>query len=278
MSQLTTLLVGDRLREEFREAIALLEATSEVTAAANVAAAESLLAEKNWQPDVVVVAQSWPGQFSVDQVARLQQHLPLTRFLGLLGSQCEGEHRSGRPWPGVTRTYWYHWAPRWRQLLASHVEGRWDGWALPATATAEERLMDSPVPSEHDRGELIAIHTPYFQLADSLADACRTRGLASAWIQPGRPSHVRGAAAVVWDCDHFDRRTLAELRAIVERFPAAPIAALAAFPRRRDHDALLAAGALCVLGKPFLLDDLFEPLLRVIDAAADSQLAMTAGR
>ena len=50
-------------------------------------------------PDVIVVAQAFPGQFSHQAIDRLRRLAPLARMVGLMGSWCEGEMRTGSPWP-----------------------------------------------------------------------------------------------------------------------------------------------------------------------------------
>ena len=72
--------------------------------AGDVEAAAAVLAEDDAAVDVIVVAQARPGEFSHAQIERLRQAAPLARIVGLLGSWCEGEMRSGRPWPAAVRT------------------------------------------------------------------------------------------------------------------------------------------------------------------------------
>ena len=67
--------------------------------------------------DVIVVAQAYPGQFSGEALDRLARLAPLARVVVLLGSWCEGEVRSGRPWPGAIRVYWHQWPARCAQEL-----------------------------------------------------------------------------------------------------------------------------------------------------------------
>ena len=78
--------------------------------------AEAILAAGRFVPDVIVVAQAFPGQFSLDEIDRIRGLAPLARLLGLLGSWCEGEVRTGLPWPAVIRIplsgsfyQYFHW-------------------------------------------------------------------------------------------------------------------------------------------------------------------------
>ncbi|WP_417736592.1 hypothetical protein [Rosistilla oblonga] len=40
----------------------------------------------------------------------LQQQYPLASYATLLGSLCEGEQRTGTPWPHCQRIYWHRWS------------------------------------------------------------------------------------------------------------------------------------------------------------------------
>ena len=59
----------------------------------------------------------FPGQFSCEAIDRIRTRAPLARLVGLLGSWCEGEVRSGQPWPGTIRIYAHQWPGRAEQEL-----------------------------------------------------------------------------------------------------------------------------------------------------------------
>jgi hypothetical protein len=94
--------------------------------------------------DLVVLAQSRRDQFLDSEVEELITNFPAAPVVGLLGSWCEGESRSGKPYPGVIQVYWHQWegspellagTPRGRQLCqitSSRGESRKIFlWALP---------------------------------------------------------------------------------------------------------------------------------------------------
>jgi hypothetical protein len=138
---LSILFLGDATRPEFQESRACLNAWGAVADFADPDAATTALAENRVSPDVVVIAQSFPGQVSHQVVDRLRRLAPLARVLGLMGSWCEGEMRSGSPWPAAPRTYWHQWPTRCSRQLRRLATGRSCSWALPPTATEEERLL-----------------------------------------------------------------------------------------------------------------------------------------
>ncbi|MCH8922900.1 MAG: hypothetical protein IIA67_07095, partial [Planctomycetes bacterium] len=250
---------GHGARAEFREAASIIKETAQVIKAADVDEAARRLTEGEYSPELIVLAQAHPGQFSLRQVAHLQQAAPFARLVALLGSQCEGETRTGRPWPGVQRAFWYQWPARWRAELARRREGRSPSWGQPRTANEEELLLSSLWPRRQCRG-LVAIHTPHFEMAETLADACGERGLSTVWVGPHRPSQLHGARAALWDAGRLDGEELARLAHFRQRIDGAPIGVLVDFPRVQHREQLMAAGATFIVGRPFLAEELFVPL------------------
>jgi hypothetical protein len=263
---ISVLLLGSADRPEFVEARKALEGLARVIPAADVDAACALLdaGEGDTFPgdneevavDAIVVAQAYPGQFSGDALERLTRLAPLARVVGLLGSWCEGEVRSGRPLPGAVRVYWHQWPSRCHQELSRMAHGLVSSWGLPPTATDEERLLalaDQPVPQ---RTGLIAIYSPSFDMRDWLSQACRRVGYATVAGDGWRVTGGGWRAAIF---DAFDCRDeeLDELRRVIDALRPAPVIVLMSFPRVEDRDRVLAAGAAAMLSKPLALEDLY---------------------
>ena len=258
----TILLVGDIRRREFRDADAALERAGDVARAADVEAAVGLLDEGGVAPDVIVVAQAQPGQFAPEAVDRLRRLAPLARVLGLLGSWCEGESRTGEPWPAI-RLYWHQWLPQCDRELGRLLDGRGSSWSLPATATDEERLLARSVDPSPRRQGLVALCVRRFEMHDWLAAALCRQGYSTAWLRPGEPIRVAGARAAVFDGTDCGPAEVAQIERLATELRPAAILALLDFPRIEDHDRALAAGAAAVLSKPLLLDDLYWQLDRI---------------
>jgi len=257
MSEINVLLVGNTDRREFRQARASLDASGRVLSAADAASGAAMLEAGQHAPDVIVVAQAYPGEFSAAEIDRLRRLAPLARVLALLGTWCEGEMRTGRPWPAVIRVYWHQWLPRWHQELGRLVHGLCPTWGLPVTATEEERLLASatdPLPKRQGR---IAIHSPRFEMVDWLSAACRRRGYTTVWLQPHRPARTANAIAAIFDGTDGAGVELGQLARLAVWLPGVPILALVDFPRIEDQQRLLGGGAAAVLAKPLLVEDLF---------------------
>ena len=158
-------------------------------------------------------------------------------------------------------------------------------WALPLTATEEERLLvdaadsspqKSPHPNPLPKGEgtgqsrrgLVAIHSHSREMADWLSAACRSRGLVAIWQRDPVFARVEGAAAAIFDGTDLCEDECDALRRFVITLRPAPVIALSSFPRIEDHDRALSAGASVVLSKPLLVEDLLAPLDLSIAAEA----------
>jgi CheY-like chemotaxis protein len=268
--EISILLVGSTDRSEFREARAVLEESARVVAAAEAESAVVVLAEGRIAPDLIVVAQAYPGQFSHADVDRLRRLAPLARVVGLLGSWCEGETRSGQPWPAAIRLYWHRWEARVRREIARLCAGASSTWSLPITASEEERLLrlaDEPTVPHGPREGLIAVATPDYEMQDWLRAACQRRGYASVWLLPHQPVSLEGVIAAVFDGNDCRGGEAERLGKLARALGPVPIVALLDFPRIDDRNRALAAGAKAVLSKPLLIEDLFWHLERLLEGS-----------
>lgn len=259
------LLIGDYPHRDFRDALAWLRAHTQLTVAAGIGDALEQLADGP-PPAAMIVAQAYPARFTAREIERLHAASPVSRLVALLGTWCEGELRSGRPWPGVARVYWHQWSSRFIAELTSRTPGRPTLWSLPRTATVTDQL-DQDARSDWPQGEgLIAIHTRWWTTFQSLGEACRLGGYATAWLSPAQPPQLQGVSAVVWDADAWRRGSERTLQELVARYHPARLVALLDFVRREDYDRALAVGATAVLGKPFLVPDLLVQLQAAVPA------------
>jgi hypothetical protein len=193
----------------------------------------------------------------------MMQLSPLARVVTVLGSWCEGEMRSGQPWPGVARVYWHQAAARLERELAAIHEGRASGWGLPVTATEEERLLAASGDAANGGAGLVAIHAADREMAEWLCAACRTIGYETVRIGLRDNSLAQPPVAVIYDGRQADERELQTVRNVVMALGSVPLIALLNFPRVSDLQQMQAAGAATVLGKPILIDDLLTALAQV---------------
>ena len=280
ISQPTLLVIGDLNRADFWQAAETLRSAAPLVVVADVDQALAWLAECDsaadpaW-PELIVVAQSWPGQFTAEAIGRLRRAAPLARLLALAGTWCDGESRTGNPWPADFRASWHQWPVRFQHELARLVGGNCPVWGLPITAADDERLLwTADFEARPSRG-LVAIHAPQRDMAQWLADACGQVGCAAVWLEPGRAVPATGILVGIWDATCCNERETAELRGWVAMLGEAPIVALLDFPRVEDCQRARSAGAAAVLSKPLLLNDLHEELERLL--TGQSRPVATAG-
>lgn len=287
MTRVALLLIGDTGRAEFRQVAPAVEAWAEVTGFRDMPSAARALAGETFLPDVIVLLQSYPNEFSHAEVQDLRRLAPLAPVIGLLGSWCEGEMRSGHPWPAGVRIYWHQWPPRSARELDRMARRECSTWTLPSTATEDERLLadaelltavrrGSADPAEMadcqaavvtcrvgqaERRPTIAVVARHAEMCEWLAAALRSRGCDTVRWDSSGPAGAEVAAAV-FDSSDCRGAELDRLRELVARVAPAPVLVLVDFPRIEDHQRITGAGAAAVRSKPLLLEDLFWQLDR----------------
>jgi hypothetical protein len=254
------MIVGDFGHGDMAPAVQWLQERARVVFADGIdQAAEAALREP---VELCVFAQARPGRFCREDVERLHRAAPLARLAVLLGAWCEGEQRTGKPLEGALRIYWHEWRtklePYWRSESASEAAA----WSLPRTALTGERTLTAAVsPVTNDRA-LIAIRALNAASFSSLAAACQSCGYAAVWLDPQQPMRAHAATALLWEGDVRRDAACAELSRLASALRPATTIALVNFPRREDQRRALAAGAVEMMGKPFLLADLMRLLHR----------------
>jgi hypothetical protein len=267
----SVLLLGSVSHGEFEAGLEWLRQNSQLTIGVSVTtAARWLQSDEGALCRWIVVAQQRPGQFSRHDIERLHRAAPLARLIGLLGGWCEGESRSGAPWPGVIRLYWHQF--RWR------AEHEWNAarvgqatWSLARTATDADRLLAAPGTAAADHRGMIIIRSLSQIAYECLADVCAEGGWSSIWWPPRRLLQAANAVALVWDAQLIDEQEMADLRGAVAALPHVPVLVATGFPQVQDVQAFQKLGVRHVLSKPFLNEDLLAAV-----AACRVRLALRA--
>lgn len=251
------LLIGDHRHREFAEAVAWLTRHSELTLQERVA--DGLQSDQHYHG--VVLAQTRPGQITQDDVERVGRAWPLARLVALLGSWCEGETRSGDPWPGVTRVYWHQWRARCDREL--RFDGPPTAWQLPRTSTEAERATHSLQEPPPKSAAKIAVFTRRALFFHGLADACRVAGYQVTWICRVQDAQPARNAVILWDGGVGEDRDFAELQELAAAAKPARIIVLLGFPRFDDLQRARQYGAIDILALPLQLPDLWAVLKRL---------------
>jgi hypothetical protein len=245
-------VIGDAGNAHFRSCAAWLDEHLACRFSAEVRAALELPEED--EPAVIALLQSRPGQFSEVEIDLLRRRWPLARIVGVFGSWAEGEPRNGPAAPGVYRVAWHAAVERLSQEFRG---GRL--LDLPATATADERLLANSRPmSAQSRAIAVAALRPSW--AEPLVDAIAAAGNAAIYWPLDGKTLARGIDAVVWDVFGCER-DLPRFRGLLPGAASdAPVAAVMDFVRPQDVAALAELGVTRVLGKPLLMADLLSCL------------------
>ena len=202
--------------------------------------------------EIIALCQSRPGQFTQCQIESFHARAPLARLLAILGSWCEGEMRTGRPWHGVERVYWYDAIGRLRWLLASGTYS-----AASRTQTAAERIESSTRRWPHAKpGASAAIFTLRHSEYEPLADVCRALQLSPRREKVWQPLGTAPELVIVATDDLQAGVAVDSLSAMCNGWPDTKRIALLNFPRRSEVELLKGLGFHQVLGKPLLIADL----------------------
>ncbi|MBI1900521.1 MAG: hypothetical protein HYS13_05335 [Planctomycetia bacterium] len=227
-------------------------------------------------PDLIVLVQSRPSVFADDQLDALRRLAPTAGIVGIAGTWCEGEGRSGRPWPGAVRWQWHQAATRLAREIERMLAGACPSWGLPSTATADDQLFhevegEGPGGSASRRAErVVAIASAHRAMEETLRLFCRELGMTAVGVHlgvhtlqgrgapatTGDSARLAGLAAAIWDGSDAEAEELQQLAQFIALVRPAPVIVLLSFPRAETMDRLAKLGVAAVLAKPLLLADL----------------------
>lgn len=258
--RLNVLVLGDDSTAEMqplREAKSQLFADDDLRRSRDAAPALAESAEQvDCFPDLIVVCQNWPDEFSADDVRDLLESFPLARLVCGYGPWSESDGRTRATWPSGCRVPVAHAARRIAREADSLRSGRTVG--LPPLTAARDEVFEfgyacpkSP-PSSLD-GWTVSVVSPDAALRRMLIAAATT-----ARCRIVSETEPCGCRLVLWDADPWSpdqRRKLLDLR---ERSPAATIVAVAGLPCAGLTEELLVAGADRVVSKLASLEQLFS--------------------
>ena len=214
---------------------------------AGIAAAFRLADEENWFPDIGIVCQDWPEQYATDEIRRLLETFPLTRWICACGPWCDSEGRTGTRWPPAIRVPQSQLGERLERELGI-VVGREP--PLPLTAARDEvfefdyrrpdssSVADAASLRSDSKSPTAAVISPDDPLAEMLRAQLAVRGhRLVTW--PGE--EVPGA--ILWDADPWDAAAAERLVEIRRQAPQSHIVALVGFERPELTRALRTSGA-----------------------------------
>ena len=254
--QTTVVMVGDVEHIDFAGATAWLSELGCESYPSCESATKRLADQQRWI-DAILLFQSRPGRFSPAQIEGLHRVTPLAQLISLEGTWCEGQFRSGRPLPGVTRVYWHQWAQRLSRWLVARNETR-PIWLR--TSTLAEVLDQYAVIPAAANPALMAVACADVTTFDGMADVLQQLGNSAVWLPPRGRVRLAGVNGLLW-CDRVDsvsdRRRLEQTRQLCG---PCPTVAVLDFPRLDEIERLQRLGVSQVVSRPFSHSDLSEAL------------------
>ena len=221
--------------------------------------------------DLVVVAQSRRDQYSNDAIEKIQAQFGATPIVAVLGSWCEGELRSGKPWPGVHRVYWHQWMGRFETFVEQLKQNGITNWHEPRTSTVADQIQLPRAKVEESRIQCVGVSAwtqPNFEF---LQDAINQMGWTTRWVERSTwdASTNQIFDPICVDADSYTPDVDKRLDWLKSEFPTATFVMVLNFPRPQDVEELSNRGILQVVSKPFELNDLKRAIIRAFQTKLD---------
>lgn len=254
---LRALVLGEAGPGEFQRVTGIVRrhvAADSLCWAADVSAFRQATAS-GWWPDLVIVLQAWPDQFSADEVEALIELCPLARILCCFGPWCDSDGRTRSLWPLGVRVHAASFESRFEHELAL-LDGIRDVCPpLPLTASRTEIFdFDFAQPAIRRRVDAdVSVISPDRRFRDMIAAALQYRG-----VRAGNLGDASGPAAIVFDADPWDSQRAKALTMIRTTHPQSQVIACVGFSRPHVESELRDAGADAVWFKLAPLADLIE--------------------
>ena len=209
--------------------------------------------------DLVIIAQSRRDQFELEVIENIQSRFGQSPIVAVLGSWCEGEMRSGHPWPGVIRIYWHQWAGRYEaftQQMESHGISSWHvprtssrGGSNPCFTLARPRIQKSngleSVPGLELNLKWFTTPFESFDWESRWVERCVWDATSAQLLNP-----------ICIEADSLTPELEQRIAWLRSEYPSAGFVMILNFPRINDVEDLAKMGIAHVVSKPFELNDL----------------------
>jgi len=260
MSEHKILVTGDFWHSDFQSILAGLEVP------VTLVPFERAQAIVDGSFDLVVIAQARRGQHSAEEVQKLQTLFSTTPIIALLGSWCEGETRSGTPWPGIPRVYWHQWEGRYQKFASQLQRFGVSDWHAARTTTAADRVVNSNVVDYPNKVSCVAISAWANEKHAMVADAINHFGWSSCWVERAVWNAETSAAidVVVIEADGWSVDLVNRVRWIQRQVVCTPMVLVTNYPRRDQLETIEAMGINGVVSKPFELDELKTAVVNAV--------------
>jgi hypothetical protein len=210
--------------------------------------AARLLANTEFDPEYILIAQPLPGDVTQEHIELLRQATPLAQIVIVAGSWCEGELRTGHPPEGVLRMYWHEFANWWPTRMKSDWHVYLDG---PLAA------RNSKTNSQPDSTLSVAIHSLTLASFEAISSALAVHSCIATWVRDNGELPDEFAVGI-WDGGQLDPQELTALQAFASEVQShnGKLVVLLDFPRKHHIKLLQKLGCHAVFGKPYIIEEL----------------------
>ena len=250
---LNLLIVGQTQRAEAKPLVEWLSAALSIAVReyfTDLTLALEAALRTNTIPDLIVIVQSQPDEFSSTEIASLFAFAPLARVVVAYGAWCESDGRTRHAWPLAVRVSLPNAPARiereWRLLNATPgIE------SLPFSSSREEVFAADHLAFEQaasPKTVLVISPDPAYRryLNELIAAAGHT-------VDAGHPPEaISTTTAILFDADPWDDLRPDQVRSLRQQHPSSNIIALMSASHPRHEAELIAAGVSSVRPK---LDD-----------------------
>lgn len=274
-------IIGDVNRREFREVLETARETTETRAFRDLKSLSDWVGNSTFLPriDLGILLHSYPGEHREQELLRLQGNYPITPFVSVLGSWCEGEMRTGKPLPVHSRFYWYEWASRGAKEFHNWTRGGFSSFHFPTTFGKEEEIhflqthrrtgFVEPPSSDTNSplGVVVSLQSPNCpdrEMNLLLAEILKNNGYSVQGWNSGELEEKSGSEnplCLLADIGaEFSPSLSEQLTRLRKFFPHATVLLFFNGPRIEEYDTFLRIAADHVFSKPFELGSVEQVL------------------
>lgn len=224
----------------------------------NTTAAFQHLSHGSWVPDLAIVFQSFPDEYSTGDLEQLLALAPLVRLVVCCGAWCESDNRTRSCWPVAVRVPMHS--------ARSKLQQEWDLLReqgnvppLPLSASREEVFAFDHADMRPAASLHIAVDTPDPAYRSFLIELLNQHGFAPHASQ----SSPGPCDAIVFDADPLNCWRQARLQELRELYPGRPVVAVSSAMLAQDIEQLMELKAAVVVAKLGSQQRLLDAILSV---------------
>ena len=245
---LNLLIVGQTQRAEAKPLVEWLAAAMRPAVQqhfSDLTLALAAASRTNTIPDLIVIVQSQPDEFSPTEIARLFTFAPLARVVVAYGAWCESDGRTRQTWPLAVRVSLPNAPARiereWRLLNATPgIESQPLSSSREEVFAADHTVFDQTTFERTTSPKTVLVISPDPAYRRFL---CELLTAAGHTVDTGNLSEVSSATtAILFDADPWNDSRPDQVRSLRQQQPSSNIIALMSASHPQHEAELIAAG------------------------------------